>query len=81
MAEAEDLLLAIVFEVELRCFARVVRRVLVVTVGEVRVMPGRFRVARFVMLRRFVVVAGSMLVMLSGAPMVLCSLFGHGTTS
>lgn len=61
-------------DVEFCRFGCVVRRVLLMPVGSVRVMRSGLMVARLMMLGCFAVVAGRMLVVLGRLAVMLCSL-------
>jgi len=61
-------------DVELCRFGRMVRRVLMMPVGSVRVMRGGLMVACLMMLGCFAVVAGRMLVVFGRLAVMLCSL-------
>jgi hypothetical protein len=58
----------------LSCLSGVVRSMLMVAVRRVRMVSGLFMFAGFVMLRRFLVMAGGLLVVFGSFAMVLCGL-------
>lgn len=67
--------LAVVLDVRLGGFRRVMHGVLMVAVRQVRVMPSRFVSALFVMLCGFLMVTRGVLVMLGCLVMMFCCLF------
>jgi hypothetical protein len=71
----------VVLYVKLDGLTGLVCRALVMTVSEMRVMRGGFMAACLMMRRCFAVMVGSVLEMLGGPPMVLCSLLRHRSTS
>jgi hypothetical protein len=72
---------AVMVYVKLDGLTGFVCRALVMTVGEMRVMRGGFMAACLMMRCCFAVMVGSVLEMLGGAPMVLCGLLRHRSTS
>jgi hypothetical protein len=74
---AGQLLFAVGFDVVLGCVLGVLCRVRVMAVGQVRVVRGGFMVAAGVMLGGFVVVTGSVLVMIRCLGVMMSGLLGH----
>jgi len=70
-----------VFSVQLGAFRRVMRGVVQVSLGGVRVMRGLFMVSGFVMLRGFAMMPCGVFVMLSCFVMMFGCLFGHTSSS
>lgn len=68
---------AVMFDVELCRFTGVVRSMMVMAVGRVRVMCGEMMVPRFMMPRGFTVMMRGAFVMFCRAIVVLCCFSGH----
>jgi hypothetical protein len=66
------------FDVQLGCLRRVVRRVVMMAVGRVRVMCGEMMIPRFVMPRGFTVMMRGAFVMFCRTIVMLCCFSGHG---
>jgi hypothetical protein len=69
--------LAVLFDVRFGRFLSVLRCVVVVTAGQVRVMRSCLMSARFVVVGRFSMVPRRVLVVFCRFAMVLCCLLGH----
>jgi hypothetical protein len=73
--------LTVMLDVRLGCFGGVVRGMVVMAVGQVRVMRGQFVSAGLVMVSCFLVVPGCMFVMFCCLVMMFRCLLGHSESS
>ncbi len=71
------LLLTVMFDVRLGCFGPMMEGMLQMAVRKVRMVRGLLMTSSIMVFGSFFVMMGSVLVMFSGLPVVLCGLFGH----
>jgi len=72
--------LAVLLDVMLCCFRRMVRRVMQMALGRVRMMSRRFVMALLVVPCGLAMMPGGVLMMFSGASMMFGCLLGHGSS-
>ncbi len=65
------------FDVRLGCFGPMMECMLQMAVRKVRMVRGLLMTSSIMVFGSFFVMMGSVLVMFSGLPVVLCGLFGH----
>lgn len=72
-----SLFLSVMLDVHLRCFSRMMHRVVSVPVSGMGVVRRLFVSARMIMFCGLLVVSGCVLMVLGRSPVVFCCFFGH----